>query len=815
MNADSQINKPNISQQISYVRLLKILWSRWYWIATTVTLSLIVAYIYLWYTPKSYSTSASLKFGIQDNGISQLIKGGISISSENSINTETYVIKSEQLLKTALSKLDYEVMYYIKGRVRATELYPYQPFEIQLVDELHSLNRGPYDIKLKSPKTVTITYHEGDKEKQIDINEGMEFKLGGYLLKLKKINIIDYSNYYFLINQPEDLLGRVYAGLSMKEVGRNTNIMGVYLTDTNPYFAQRTLNSIIETYLETDKTQKSSSASQIIDFINQQLDTLSHKVDIAQEKFQAFKNNKGVFNLTENSSSEFKRLNSYQEQLIKIKLQSLLFDQIEEQIKNNKEQVYINYNIDAGVEGLLGGLIEQLNKQIILLNEKSYLYNENSETIKIIKKQINEIKDAIVRNILAQRDRNTKTQQYITSVMEKSLGEIKDLSAEGKDYLNLERNYTINDKIYGDLVEKKLEAQISKAAVLSGASLVDEASLSLSPIAPQPQKIYVSFFLIGLVIGGGLIVLVRLINPFIYDKETVEGITNKPIIGIIREYPKDKFSPKNQILSLMSPKSVFAESVRSVRTNLSFLASEKQSKIICVTSEISGEGKSFITANLASTLALIDKKVIIIAADLRRSRLHKTFDTSNKIGLSTFLSKQSSLQDILFTTTVENLDFIPAGPTPPNPSELLHSIEMEELCKELSKKYDYVLIDTAPVGLVSDSIPLIRSSDIILFVIRSGVSKSSAASIPDRLAREYNFSNMVLVLNAFKDDPLYSSYYDTNYNESNYSSYYYYSDYSDYSYGSGYFEDERPKKWQLWRIVKNYIQKRKNDSEDE
>jgi capsular exopolysaccharide synthesis family protein len=243
---------------------------------------------------------------------------------------------------------------------------------------------------------------------------------------------------------------------------------------------------------------------------------------------------------------------------------------------------------------------------------------------------------------------------------------------------------------------------------------------------------------------------------------------------------------------------VFAESVRSVRTNLSFLASEKNSKVICITSEIAGEGKSFVSVNLASTLALIEKRVVLIGADLRRSKLHRTFQVKNDKGLSTYLSKQSQLAEITYKTELDSLDFIPAGPVPPNPSELLHSDTMKELLNQLKEKYDYILVDTAPVGLVSDSVPLIRNSDINLFVIRSGASRYNAATIPDKLTTEYSLNNVVIVLNAFGDDILHGNYYTSSYAGGNYSQYYY-SDYSGYE-GSGYYVDEKkPKWWQFWK----------------
>ena len=335
--------------------------------------------------------------------------------------------------------------------------------------------------------------------------------------------------------------------------------------------------------------------------------------------------------------------------------------------------------------------------------------------------------------------------------------------------------------------------------MLPGATIIDLAQPNFAPVSPDERGIHRNAILFGLALGLGAIILIRVLNPYIYDKETIESLTTIPIIGVIREISEeeiDEFS--SQILAIARPKSIFAESVRSVRTNLSFLASEKTSKIICITSEVAGEGKSFVAVNLSSTLSLIDKKVILIAADLRRSKLHKTFNVPNDIGLSNYLANQCSEEDIIQHSNHASLDFIISGPVPPNPSELLHTDRMIQLVASLRDKYEIIMIDTAPIGLVSDAIPLIRLSDINLFVIRSGKSKFYAATVPQRISQEYHLDNTVIVLNAYAEDLLHSRYYTTKFTGENYGSrYYYYSDYSGYE-SSGYYIDEKEKKW--WDI---------------
>ncbi|HMG09234.1 MAG TPA: polysaccharide biosynthesis tyrosine autokinase, partial [Mucilaginibacter sp.] len=369
------------------------------------------------------------------------------------------------------------------------------------------------------------------------------------------------------------------------------------------------------------------------------------------------------------------------------------------------------------------------------------------------------------------------------------------LPAAQRDMVSLQRDFEINDKVYSFLSEKKLEAQISRAGILPGATVIDLAQPNLNAVSPNEHDIHRTAIILGLAIGLGLIIVVRVLNPYIYDKETIESLTSIPILGVIRKFPEPIDENNRQILALIKPKSIFAESVRSVRTNLSFLSSEKQSKVICITSEVAGEGKSFVAVNLSSTLSLIDKKVILIGADLRRSRLHKTFHVPNDVGLSNYLAHQNEMDEIILHAEYENLDFIISGPVPPNPSELLHSERMNTLIANLKLRYDIVMIDTAPIGLVSDAIPLIRMSNINVFVIRSGKSKFYAASVPQRIAQEYHLDNTVIVLNAYEEELLHSRYYTTKFTgDSSGARYYYYSDYSGYE-GSGYYLDDNKTKW--------------------
>jgi len=799
-----------INQEIDYIKILKILWSRWYWIASILIICIISAYVYLWYTPQTFSTSGSLKFEQTNSEISELLRGKFSVDGSKTVDAESYVIKSNSLLSDAISRVDYRVSYFIAGRFRTKEMYPYRPFEVKVLKE-DSLQRytGSYNFKKLDQNKFKISVKDENNNIVVEKKFGEIFTLLGYTLVVSNIDKTDFADYFFKINHKEDLLGRVAGGLGVKELGKNSNIMLVSLIDENPYFAKDMVNAIMKEYVYFDTQNKSQGANSTITFIDSQLQKMSDELKASQNNLKNFKVENKMSDIGFYTSTRERKFSNLEEQLLGLKTQNINLDIFEQQIKKNNDKIYLNFNIEGETGSFLKGLIDKLNNLLIERSSKLVTYNEKSNPILELDKQIFELKEAIIRNIKSYRDRQNKLIANIEEELRKADNNLLKIPGTEQDFTNLQRTYDITEKVYTYLSDKKLEAQIALSAISSGVSIVNEAQLSFKTVEPQKARVYSTTLLIGIILSIGLIILIRVINPYIYDKETVEALTSVPIIGVVKTFPTKLDKSNKQVLSLEKPKSVFAESIRSVRTNLSFLASEKKSKVICITSEISGEGKSFMTINLASTLSLIDKKVVIIAADLRKSKMHKAFEVDNDKGLSTYLANQHQIEDVLRQTHVESLDFIPSGPNPPNPSELIQSERMKILLDYLAERYDYVLVDTAPVGLVSDSVPLIRQSDINIFVIRSGISRVGASTIPAKLSREFNLSNMVIILNAFSNDSLYSRYYSTNYANSYYESYYYYADYNE-NYGYGYYDDTPPSWWNLVGQIKYYIKKKKN-----
>ncbi len=777
-------------QEIDYNRILRILLSRWYWIVGCVFIGIIWAFVYLRFTPSVYETSALLKYDDKKTEISELININSYYDRKDKIQSETYVIQSRTLLYKAAIKLNYQYSFFRKGRILETESYPNFPFEL-LLDNIDSSSIFTYNFtisqltKLKYKLTIT---NNGALISNAEYFYGQELIVGANKFRVIRPMIpdSDLDEFTFHFNHPTNVMGRLMGGLNVREVGKGINIMSLSFKSTNAIFASDALNAIISQYRVFDRDQKGVAAAQTIEFIDAQLEKLSMKVRDAEQLLEQYKVGNSILNIEDSKKLAYQKLRDLDVQKNIINIQSIAIDLLEEQVKANKESITLNFSMEGSDDKLLGELVNQMNT---LLNErikKQSLYSDNAAPIQEIDRQIEESKRAITLNIKAARDRNNRTVKFLEKQLSTAVNELKTIPSAERDLINLNRDFEINQKVYSYLQEKRLEASIAKSAIMPSSNVIDDAIPSYGVVAPNVKSVYTTAISISVIISIALILLARLLNQRIFDKETVEMITSVPILGVIRTFPGTIDKNSSQILSLSNPKSMFSESVRSVRTNLSFIASDIKSKMICITSEVSGEGKSFMVINLASTLSLINKRVVVIDGDLRKSKLHHTFRLKNDWGLTSYLTNQCEVDKIVHATHVENLFFIPAGPMPPNPSELLYSDRMRQLMAELKERFDYVLVDTAPIGLVSDAIPLVRTSDVNIFVLRSGVSSFNAASIPERVSKEFALSNSVIVLNGFTNDALHSRIYSNHKKGSYGSGQYYYTDYSTYgnkSYG--------------------------------
>jgi len=781
-------------KKIDINRIIVIGLSRWYWVVSSITICLFAAYINLRYTPNTYQTTTTIKLEDKKSALADLLSTASGTNAADPVQTESYILKSKTLIERTLKSLNYNVSFYKKGAVLLSETYPYQPYQIDIlsIDKENGIYPS-YTIEPLNGNSFILSYTHDNKNIRAKYNFDQVIKYEDLRFRVvKPLNI--NGAYIFRFNNTRNLMNRVHNSLVVTEVSRGSNILLITLSDNNYNFATDFLNELTKEYQAYNRELRTQSATQTLQFIDNQLNDLAGKVNSSQTALADYQKDKGMINVSDASSRAITQLTSFESQKNILEIQNLAINQLERQVNAGKGQISYNFNVEGATDPLLISLVAQYNGIVSEKAQKELTYKPTSPTITALNQRLLETQQSILSNITSTRKRIATTIGYLNSQVATINGSIHTLPNVEKNIVSLTRNFNINEKVFTYLMEKKLETQVNRSSLLPGSDVVEKAVPNETPIAPVRNKTYMFAFAIGLLIPVVLIILIRLFNPYINSIQTVEELSTTPVLGIIRRYP-GKIDPFNrQLLSTVKLRTVFAESVRAVRTSLSFMAKDMGAQVIGVTSEIAGEGKSFVSINLAITLSYLDKRVIVIGTDLRRSKLHLTFDISNKTGLSTYLDGKSTLTEVIHKSKLNYLDFIPSGPVPTNPSEMLHSKTMHDLIVMLKDKYDYIFLDNAPVGLVSDAMPLLKQCDINLFVIRGGISKLSSVALADSLRSELRLDNLVMVVNGFKEDAIYDNYYVSN--KRKYDGYY-----GTYNLSSGYYTDEEIQHpwWKFWK----------------
>jgi tyrosine-protein kinase Etk/Wzc len=453
--------------------------------------------------------------------------------------------------------------------------------------------------------------------------------------------------------------------------------------------------------------------------------------------------------------------------------------EVETSLKDKDVDIYKLIAVMAGSEFEESISSYLTSIQSLLLKKEELLYDvtKNSSQIKSINYQI-EIQVKLLSEIINTLKTNLETRK---AKLTKFLDDYQQIAFSPRSKYNtlelsrLQRMYSISEQFYNKLVEKKAEYQISKAGVVSEIVVLDKSSIPKDPISPRKRLIYFGSILVSLIISLVLMVLRYLFFNEITNINDVIKYSDAPVLGIIPKYKKD--IPVSQLIVDQKPKSLIAEALRSVRTNLQFISNEPGPKIIAVTSTISGEGKTFVALNLAGVMAFSEKKVIVMDFDLRKPKIHLGFKVENKKGISTILMGLNPVDDCIQHSTIEHLDFITAGPVPPNPAELMLNQRMPDLLEYLKTKYDYILIDNPPIGIVTDGMRSMLLADYPIYVFKANHSKRIFVQNVDRLIAESNIKRLAIILNAVESQ--YSGY---SYGKGSYGSTYGYG----YGYGYGY-----------------------------
>ncbi len=767
-----------------------------------IVIALLGAWLYIRYTPPVYQTSAVIQMGSQSEASRILPTTNIY---EDDLAKQIELMRSNTFLKRALQRLPLEVSYFSEGRVLNFEMYRNAPFTIDAVVKNPSIYGIPIYLDFIDPENVSLTFEIKGKSIQRKvhingINELPEMDVKVDIHNFDNIReqqkLFSKNSFFFILNNPDNLVKSYSGDIRINVLNSAAKTIQVGYQGTNAQKASDIVNIIADEFSIYDLEKKAESANNVLEFIDAQLDMLFDKLSESEMELQQFRKEHGINDITLTPPPTLQgRIADFENQIITLQLEKNILLEIEKNLNVDDVDVYRLIAILSGSEFKTGisGMLNALEE--LLIEREKLLYEVTPESrqieylnyqIEIQKKMLVESITNLKQNIEASiEELNQKIYRFEEALLEQS-GRYSLI-----EYSMLERVHSINERFYNQLVEKKAEYSISRAGYVSQSVLLERSQTPGQPIYPKPRGIYLSSLLAAVFLGLGVFLLKYLFYNEIPSLHDILKYTQASVIGVIPRYKSE--IPSNQLLVLKKPKSLIAESLRAIRTNLQFINNDPGPKMVAVTSTISGEGKTFFAINLAGILAFSNKKVIVIDLDMRKPKIHLGFNVENVKGVSTILSKIDEIDDCIQPSKVKNLEFITAGPVPPNPSELILTPRMDEMITYLKSRYDYVIVDNPPVGIVTDGMKSILMADYPVYLFKANYSKRMFIQNVNRLISESHIKNLSVVLNAV--DKEYSSYgYDKGY------SYGYY--YGGYSAGYGYYDEDhtKPKKSFLRRL---------------
>jgi len=741
---------------IDIKRYLSLFISNWYWFAVALFLALTVAYGINRYSPKIWSVSSTLLIkddqkGGMSNIASSVIPGGDIFNRQQNLKNEMEILKSYSLNYRVMKELkDFHVVYVGKGRRGIVESIMYNncPF-IVMYDSLEMERKGiNVGITILNEQKFRIEL-DGKMNYETERNFGERFSGYGLNFTIEKRNPGNavYSKgssneYYFYFMDPGKLANQYRAKLSVIPRDKDASVVTMSVSGFVPEQEADYLNKLMDIYIEYGLEFKKQIAEQTISFINAQLSVISDSLEMAANKLENFRMVNRFMDLKNEFLTVQNRLEKTDFENVEIQLQLQYYNNLLEYINDRTAGGEIISPSVVGIaDQLLFGLLNELST---IQKEKVKLgfnLKENQSAIENIGRRVEVVNEALkenIRNSIANLNiSKTETERKLSS----NERDLNKFPSTEKRFVNIQRQFDLNNTIYTYLLEKRAESGIAQASTTSDNRPVDYAQLR-GLVKPKTKKNLMIALILGLVLPGATIALIDLLNNKVLDKKDVIRKTKVPVLGYISH--SDSL---NEIAVIEKPASALSESFRSVRTALKYYVKENEVAVIAVSSTVSSEGKTFMAINLAAIMAMLGKKVLLLGLDLRKPRINKVFEFEDSPGLSTYLSGNCAYEEIIKKTQVDNLFYAPSGPIPPNPAELIETDFMKKFMESAKKEYDFIVIDTPPVAIVTDALLLARYADINLFIVRQRYTSRNTLDLIEQLRNHGELKNMAIIIN--------------------------------------------------------------------
>ncbi|HSV88479.1 MAG TPA: polysaccharide biosynthesis tyrosine autokinase [Bacteroidales bacterium] len=759
---------PELNEELDFKLLYHITKRNILFQVILLALAIAGSFLYLRYTPSVYSTSAIIQLGT-DEHMNQLLTP-VFFRHEDEMAQKTELIRSSVFQQRVLSKLPLHVGYFNRGRVLNFELYTKSPFRVEASVKNPQIYGLQINIEFLRNNKVGIHYNKnGNTPTRKEFSIGETVNLPDLDLKVEliypdpteeQLNELIRNNYFFVLHNPSKLYANYSATLKVNVLNASARTIIISKTGNNPAKISDIVNAMASEFNLYDMEVKTASSDKILEFIERQLGLVFDQLTQSELELERFKRAHNLDQTTTTPlSSVHARIEDFENQIVSLQMEERLLSEIERVIADDSNiDVFRFLAVLSGSDhhATISGLLLTLQNQLLEREKLLYEVTPNSRQVDALNFQINIQKRMLKESVVSVKN-NIRLQ---IAGLESRIDEFESVLSERSDRANhselnrLQRIFNINERFYNQLVEKKAEHSISRAGLVTQNILLESSVPPARPIAPLPNTIYLASLLAAGLLGLGIILLKYLFYNKIHSINEIFKYTRTPVLGII---PRHKGEiEENQILVIKKPKSIIAESLRSVRTNLQFIDNTPGAKLIAVTSTVSGEGKTFFALNLAGVLAFSEKKVVVIDLDMRKPNIHKRFKVENTSGVSTILSGIHKIEDCINKSQIKNLDFISAGPVPPNPSELILTPNMDKMLAFLKSNYDFVIVDNPPVGIVTDGMKSILLADYPVYIFKANYSSRIFIDNVNRLVAENNVKNLSIVLNCV--DPEFSSY---------------------------------------------------------
>ncbi len=737
--------------------LLKSIYEKWYWVMLSIAICAMTAYLYVRYHPKSYKMTAKVliendEFGDFNTG-EKIIQELGYFSSKKNLYTELEVLKAYSTIKETIRKLPFFVTYYSEGEVRTTEIYyKNAPFQIVLDTGHVQLLNTYFQVSKNSDGTFKIVnncnnclanFVSDDDDGDI-VSEKIEINVrsGDYVSKLDRYRfkfitsenvIFDGGNIYtFKIGSLENTIQNIKAKFSVSQPEEFASVIDINYTGELREKGVEFLNHLASDYVHFDLKIKDLMAKNTMSFIDRQLDSIRGTLNFASDQLLSFRTKNGILDFKYSSESVYKEMESLNREKAQFMFNYKFYEQIYNYVNDKSNETKMLSPSLVGInDPYLLNLLREMESLFTQREELKFGVKEDNPTVTMVEQKILSLRKNVIENVENLMKVSKLQIQDLDIRLDQILLKLKRLPKTERDLVKIEREFNLNEEIYTYLLKKKASVGIAKAGYKADNQILETARVSAAIlVAPKSMLIFVAGIILGILMP---IMIILLGLKFRVKIKSVEDIENKlipPLLGIIGHNRAEK-----QLLN-ESEISPITDSFRIVRLKLQDLIHKEGTSVIGITSTISGEGKTYCALGLAASFASLGKRTLIVGGDLRKPRLGDTLDLLNKLGLSDYLVGAVALNEVIQSTGKKNLDILTSGTIPPNPAELLESNEFKRFVEKVKHNYELIIMDSSPIGLVSDFYTISNYTDYNLFIIRHNFTKFASLKFLNGLIQQ-------------------------------------------------------------------------------